>query len=379
MEASRAVYEVWKSSYPRDPTPYNSLGLLYARQGRFDRALAEFDAAVHIALPTGLNYSNLVDMYLHAGRVADAMHILEDWERQVGVPVHYGRLLVAVQQRDFPTAEQHAAALRNDQDGLGNADAERARAAAMFGWMTRARELFAAAADQDGSDLVLDSALLKGEEAIWEAETGDCSRAGAGAADERVARAGAMDQGQLVRGLAAIALAACGEVARAERLAEGVNRPALLGAAARARIDLARGRLGQVLERLPSSPAADLAGPLGYAYAGQSHGLVGAYLRGRAYLGLGEGGHAAAEFQKIVDHPGVAAFAPYQALAPLYLARAYAAAGDLPGSRSAYQRFLRLWKHADTDLPILCDAQREYDALSSAGPQPTRAEPTRME
>jgi hypothetical protein len=58
-------------------------------------------------------------------------------------------------------------------------------------------------------------------------------------------------------------------------------------------------------------------------------------LRGQAYLGLRQHQQAVKEFQKILDHPGVAGFAPYHALAPLYLARAYAGMGDLERSRAA--------------------------------------------
>jgi DNA-binding winged helix-turn-helix (wHTH) protein/tetratricopeptide (TPR) repeat protein len=358
LESSRPIYEVWKAAYPRDTVPYISLGLLYVRQGHFDRALAEFEAAARVA-PSTTSLGNLFEIYLHSGRLADAQHLLDRWEGTVGAPIHYARFLLAVQRRDLPGVDSHAAALQDDPIPVDDVDRERARAAALFGRMRLAHQLFSRAetAHQE-SDFAQDSAVLKLEEAIWAAEAGDCSDA-----HDRVAEAESIDRSPLVRGLTAIALAACGDTMRAGELTEGVSRPALLATAASARIDLARGHFAQVIERLEPLRSGDLAGPLGYAYAGQSHGLALAYLRGKAYLGLRKGAEAAAEFQQILDHPGIAAFAPYHALAPLYLARARAMAGDVKGSRAAYEQMLSLWKDADPDIPVLRAARQEYGRL----------------
>jgi len=53
---------------------------------------------------------------------------------------------------------------------------------------------------------------------------------------------------------------------------------------------------------------------------GEQASLLPAYLRGGAYLAAGQGVSAAAEFQKIIDHPGVVTNDPIGALAPLGLA-----------------------------------------------------------
>lgn len=50
-------------------------------------------------------------------------------------------------------------------------------------------------------------------------------------------------------------------------------------------------------------------------------------------------------------------------LAHLGLARASALAGDVAGSRKAYQDFLALWKDADVYLPPLIEAKKEYEPL----------------
>jgi eukaryotic-like serine/threonine-protein kinase len=89
--------------------------------------------------------------------------------------------------------------------------------------------------------------------------------------------------------------------------------------------------------------------------------LCPAYVRGEAYLMLHDG--KAAEFQKFIDHRGLATNFPWGALARLGLARAFAMQGDTAKAKSAYQDFLTLWKDADPDLPILKEAKAESARL----------------
>ena len=91
--------------------------------------------------------------------------------------------------------------------------------------------------------------------------------------------------------------------------------------------------------------------------------LYPAYIRGVAYLQLGNGQDAVREFKKLLDNPGVVVNAVIGALAYLQLARAYAVMGDKEAARRAYQDFLTLWKDADSDIPILQEAKREYALL----------------
>ena len=86
-------------------------------------------------------------------------------------------------------------------------------------------------------------------------------------------------------------------------------------------------------------------------------------LRGQAYLLTRQGREAAAEFQKLLDHPGILLNFPLGASAHLQLGRAYALQGDTAKARAAYQDFLALWKDADPDIPILREAKAEYAKL----------------
>ncbi len=87
------------------------------------------------------------------------------------------------------------------------------------------------------------------------------------------------------------------------------------------------------------------------------------YLRGLAHLGNRQAEAAAGEFEKIVNHRGIAPVSLNWALAQLGLARAYALSGNAGKARVAYQSFLALWKDADSDAPILQEAKAEYQQL----------------
>jgi eukaryotic-like serine/threonine-protein kinase len=91
--------------------------------------------------------------------------------------------------------------------------------------------------------------------------------------------------------------------------------------------------------------------------------LYPAYVRGEAYLAGRDGGNAATEFEKIVDHPEVAVNEIIGALAHLQLGRARVLQGDIVKARTAYQDFFTLWKDADPDIPLLITARAEYAKL----------------
>jgi Tfp pilus assembly protein PilF len=87
------------------------------------------------------------------------------------------------------------------------------------------------------------------------------------------------------------------------------------------------------------------------------------FVRGEAYLAARQGKQAAAEFQKILDHPGIVLNQPISPLAHIGLARAYALQGDEVKARAAYQEFITVWKDADPGIPILVTAKAEYAKL----------------
>jgi eukaryotic-like serine/threonine-protein kinase len=158
-------------------------------------------------------------------------------------------------------------------------------------------------------------------------------------------------------------MASIGEIAPSERLAAKLGRdrpqdtivqkcslPTI-----RATISLKRNDPRGAIEALESA--------IPYELGGDGSSLYPAYLRGQAYLRLGRGQQAAAEFQKLLDHPGIVLNNVTGALAHLQLGRAQWMMGDKAAARRSYNDFLTLWKDADPEIPILKQAKAEYSKL----------------
>ena len=99
------------------------------------------------------------------------------------------------------------------------------------------------------------------------------------------------------------------------------------------------------------------------AFTGLYDYVYPAYIRGLAYLGLGDGQSAASQFQKLIDNPGFSVRHVIGPLARLQLGRAQKMMGDNASARKSYEEFLSIWKDADADLPIYRQAKAEYDEL----------------
>jgi eukaryotic-like serine/threonine-protein kinase len=99
------------------------------------------------------------------------------------------------------------------------------------------------------------------------------------------------------------------------------------------------------------------------AFTGSFESVYPAYIRGLAYLELGDGQSAAAQFQKLIDNPGFSVRHVTGPLAWLQLGRAQKMMGDQAGVRKSYETFLNLWKNADPDIPIYEQAKGEYAKL----------------
>jgi tetratricopeptide (TPR) repeat protein len=165
----------------------------------------------------------------------------------------------------------------------------------------------------------------------------------------------------------ALALAMCGDVAQAEKLAaemsgrfpSGTIWNAVQLPEIRAAIELQRDQPAKAVELLASTSPYERAYP------------EAVYLRGLAYLRLQKGTEAAAEFRKILDHKGASWGSTWlypnwglnYSISYLGLARGSALAGDTPNARKAFQDFFALWKDADQDIPLLIEAKKDYAAL----------------
>ena len=176
-----------------------------------------------------------------------------------------------------------------------------------------------------------------------------------------------LSTGSDVEAISAIALGLGGDAAQATRLAadlvkrfpENTSMQSNYLPTIRAAIALQGGSASKAIEALvPVAPY-----ELGSPTQNLSFSLYPVYLRGEAYLAAHKGSAAAAEFQRILDHPGVVGNEPIGALAHLGLALASALSGESLKSRTAYHNFFALWKDVDPDVPVLKEAKAEYAKL----------------
>jgi len=168
-----------------------------------------------------------------------------------------------------------------------------------------------------------------------------------------------------VKAMAALALARAGDTTVAEKLAAELDKTFPLDTLVE-RYWLPTIRAAVAMGHKDSNRAVELLKETSAIELGEANNLVllvPVYMRGEAYLALGDGQRAATEFQKFADHRGLVNIFPWGALARLGLARAYVLQGDTAKARAAYQDFINLWKDADPDIPILKEAKAEYAKL----------------
>jgi hypothetical protein len=178
---------------------------------------------------------------------------------------------------------------------------------------------------------------------------------------------------------AALAYATAGDTARAESMAQDLNRKyavdtqmqALWLPAIQGQIALNRKNPQSAIEALQKTTGDIEYGQI--SFVNNVSCLYPTFVRGQAHLAAGQGKEAAAEFQKILDHTGIVWNCWTGSLAYLGVARANAllakssqgADADLARTRSlaAYKDFLALWKDAAPTLPTLQQAKSEYAKL----------------
>jgi tetratricopeptide (TPR) repeat protein len=185
---------------------------------------------------------------------------------------------------------------------------------------------------------------------------------------------------QGVQSEAGLAFAIVGDTASAVALAQDLGKRfpmdtqmnSLWLPAIRAQSELARKNPTHALNALEATTSGSVEfGAI--AFVNNISCLYPTFIRGEAYLALGQASAAAAEFQKIIDHSAIVWNCWTGALAHLGVARANALqsrtsqGADADAARvralAAYKDFLTLWKDADPDVPILKEAKTEYAKL----------------
>jgi serine/threonine protein kinase/Flp pilus assembly protein TadD len=373
LEKAIQQYELWIRDYPRDYVAETNLGVNYFIMGQVERAAAVTREALRLEPANILGYNNLGLAYLSMNRLDEAKSAFDDaLDRKLDGPylrqsIYYLDFL----RKDAPgMQEQFAWAIGKPgtEDILLSAESD---TQANCGHLEKSRQLSAQAEESARrADSKETAAFWQGNEALREVEFGN-SAEGLKQAREALELAPGRD----VRIEAALALARGGDVAAAEKLAEALNQEFPLDTLMQnywlptvyASIALQRRDSAKAIGILRTSAPYELADPPPFS-AGTMYPV---YLRGQAYLALAQitrtssenEHHAAAEFQKVLDHPGVIVNFPLISLSHLGLGRARALSGDKAAARTAYQDFFALWKDADSDIPILKQAKAEYAKL----------------
>jgi eukaryotic-like serine/threonine-protein kinase len=363
-ELDKAIgeYKLWSKSYPRDDTPHLNLGVIYQQLGQYEESVAETKEAMQLT-PTITAYGNLSIEFIAEDKLNDAEKVLREAQAKGfdGLYIRGSQYLLAFRRGDSRGMEQQlawAAGRAGDEDAMLSAQAD---TDAYYGRRARAadvsRRAVASAVHANSKET---AALWQISAGLREAEFGNNA-----AAKRDVDAALSLESGNDVKLLAALTLARAGEATRAARLVEELEKtsatatllnlyclPTIHGA-----IDISLGSPAKGIQGSEAAAPYELGGPLSFPY------LYPAWIRGHAYMAAHQGAAAAAEFQKVIDHPGVVLNQPIGSLAHLELGRAYALSGNSTKARVAYQNFFALWKEADPDVPILIAAKSEYAKL----------------
>jgi eukaryotic-like serine/threonine-protein kinase len=360
IDKNRATLELAERTYPNDSSAYANLALEYGLYfGQFDKAIEEGDEFTRLESWSPFGYAHSAGGYMALNRIEEARSVL-----QRAVDVKADNLFI--HQLSYQVAF-----LAGDSDGMqrqmkwaeGKPSEwlllnEAASVAAAHGQMEKAGELVMRSTQvTDRLGFKETTADTQAAWAVTQAEVGNASKA-----RELAASSSALAHGRSNMEPLALTLAMIGDGSRAQAITEDLTRRFPSDTLLHDVWIPCAGAL-TALNRKTPEPAIDALRASTPFEMGTSQGLFPIYVRGLAYLQAKRGTDAIVEFQKIVDHRGVAPVAPEHSLAKLGLGRAYVVTSDWAKARAAYQDFFALWKDADPDVPILKEARAEYEKL----------------
>jgi len=373
LEKAAQANEQLIAAYPRERAPYNSLSIVLGALGDYQRAVEVGEQAQRVSPGyAGVDLTNLL-LALHRFDEARAHVAAAEARKLDNFLLHsalYALAFLSGDSSSMGREQQWFMAHPADEPfGLSLiSDTE-----AYAGHLGKAREWTSRAVE---SAVRADS---KETGATWSENAALREAAFGNFAEARLAAEAGLQlypNSHPVQVEAALAYAMAGDTERAQRMAQELNQrypldtqmQSLWLPAIHAQLALKRGNPTQAIEQLqPALP------PIEYgqiSFINQVSCLYPTYIRGQAYLAVGEGKEAAVEFQKILDHSGIVWNCWTGALARLGVARANvlqtkdSTGADADAARvralAAYKDFLNLWKDADPDIPIYKEAKAEY-------------------
>jgi tetratricopeptide (TPR) repeat protein len=367
LDQALQAFDLWAQTYPRTFDSYGlASGFVTKGSGRYEGCIERAAKAEALDPQSPFGYLNAAACYMYLDRLDEAAAALQRAAENVSGsesgPWHFHLAFLtgddAAMDREFARAQGSPLEPRLSQ--------LKALALARSGQLQRAGSLARRAVDLSEKLRQPElGALFQTAPAVWHALMGNIAEA-------RRAAAMALERstGRDVTYAAAFALALTGELSRSQALLKDLEArfpqdttvnisylPALRGL-----IALQQGKPAEALQKLEPALSNEFALP-GTAFFASFGSLYPAYVRGQTYLAAKKPADAAVEFRKIISRRGLVMEDPIDAIARLQLARALAASGDTARARVDYQDFLTLWKQADTDVPLLKQAQAEAAKL----------------
>jgi DNA-binding winged helix-turn-helix (wHTH) protein/tetratricopeptide (TPR) repeat protein len=368
LERARQTCMSWAQSYPRDPVAHAlASGMIPQGLGDFDFAIEEAKKALALDPDMGPAYTNLAYSYFLKSQMQQATNVMAEASARGFNPPEMLALRYAI------------AFAAGDTEGMKSAVASAVGKPWAEDWMTQFEALAAAGRGQirlarQLSRKARELAISVGQSeraagyesgfAVDEALFGYPSEA-IRAATEALQVSHARD----VVYTAALAFGLAGDVRQSDDLRKdlhdrfpedtAVNRIYLPVLSAVLAMD--KGDANQAVEDLQVATTGEM------AMVGDGSAMLGnvhsPYIRGEALFRAGRAKEGIAEFQKLVDHPGIRFTDPIGSLAYLQISRGYHLADDRIKARGAYETFSKRWADADPDVPILKEAQREFRAI----------------
>jgi tetratricopeptide (TPR) repeat protein len=361
QEKACAIAKQWAQTFTRDYPAHIDFAICLKLLGQPDRALAEIREAVRL-LPSAQSYLGEAELSILAGRVQEAKAALDQASARGpdSIEVRYERGRVSFLEGD--TAAMHAQMRwAEGKPGAAPIFMGESEFEAYHGRFHRARALLQRALALGPQGGLLPAVIARS--VLREAEVGNAARA-RHAADSLIRGASNRDAKLIL--LLALVRGGSGTAARAyaDSFAQGFPRntvvqrfylPTIYGA-----ISLEDHDPAGAIEALRPAVPYDFTLPEVWP---NEPPVYPTYVRGLSYLQLHDGKRAAAEFQKLLDHPGLVGRTVTGALARLQLARAQQMAGDTAAALGSYEKFLTLWQNADPEIPIYQAARAEYARL----------------
>jgi DNA-binding winged helix-turn-helix (wHTH) protein/tetratricopeptide (TPR) repeat protein len=360
LEKETAVLVLYQQTYPRSAFAANRLGIAYAKIGRTEEGLLQFNRAIdHSPEPSAQYYSNASQALMNLGRFDEAKKLLGRWQQKGSLNPYQRDVLyrIAFFENDAATMEHLAREAPSDDMHWLQLQMQ---FAFLRGDLSKFRSLSETLVNQYSHASEIENAAnelaLHGQ---LESLLGNY-----GSARRLCRHAGELGKDSTTElWRCAEAFGDAGDLTQAEALAAKLDR---MGPEDTIEQNVHLPLIRSIIEQKRGN--AVRAGDL-LAQAEQYEWTLDVfYRRGQAYLAAGEPAKAAAEFEKLLDHRGWGWWPVYALLAQLGHARAYATQGDRENSRKAYDNFFTTWKDADLQIPILRQARAEYNKLTATAP-----------